>query len=92
MTLGRLFRLFFGEDDVISCPPYFLDLEVENYEGFCFFALKKYFESEKFQQDIKKCTFDYDFAEQEGLFQCLRLEKNNNGEFTIYVNPYFLDD
>ena len=92
MTLGRLFRIFFGDWDEIPCPPCFLDLEVENYEEFCFFAILKSFESEKFQKDIDDLRLEYDFAEQDGLDMSLHLKRDEKGTFSICLCTYFLDE
>ena len=84
MQLGKLITRCQADREVVRYPE-LLNLEVENAEKFCFYALKKYFESEKFLFDVEKCKTDYDMYTRAWFSVWLKLSRNRSGVFKIRI-------
>lgn len=85
----KLLRDLVEKEDLI--PNKFLTTEVKNYELFSESELKSYFNSEKFQNDLKECEANFCFAEDERLLQFFVLRRTVE-KITLVVNTLNISD
>jgi len=64
------------------------NLTIKNEALFCRYALLKYFESEKFQDDLDNCFADY-LSVSDSFSVCLLLNRSTNLEFSILLEVEF---
>ena len=69
---------------VVDSPTQLGDLHVKNESDYCRYALLKYFESPKFQDDLKECLSDL-LLVKDTFPVYLMLNRDKNKVFTLYL-------
>ena len=77
MTLGQLVIHCMGSEEV-SCNPTLAALEVRKFGELCFFALRKYFISEKFETDQNELLLEYEDSHYHGKTPFLNFTREND--------------
>ena len=85
MTLGELVIHCMGSEEV-SCNPTLAALEVRKFGELCFFALRKYFISEKFLKDQNELLLEYEDRIYHGLIPYLFFSRDTEGVFTLNLS------
>ena len=89
MTLAELLTACCGDAEDVRCPVCFLDVEVEeNTDEFCRLALKKYFYSDKFYNDLEEYEDSCIYAKDTGMGDLcfVYFERNFQGVFTARLD------
>jgi len=69
---------------IVDYPEQLGNLQIKNESNFCRYALLKYFESPKFQDDLKDCLTDL-LMVKDSFPVFLMLNRDKNKIFTIFL-------
>ena len=69
---------------VVDYPTQLGNLHIKNESDYCRYALLKYFQSPKFQDDLKECLSDL-LLVKESFPVFLMLNRDKNKVFTLYL-------
>lgn len=88
MTLWELMESF---DVRLNCPPSIGELTIDKLYETCRMKIRNYFisESERFQDDLETCAFDYDIVTSLGHTPVLFFEINKeNSSISLKLSSY----